>query len=127
MAIPVTCPSCKFEGDAPDETAGQTVLCPDCRCNIPVPGGKPSRVSERPPSNRPAPEWPSRRPAIDDIDDDDDRKSDSNAPPNYSQQVSAAGWLVFVLLLVLVCPFICWIGLFIKEDVRKCSDCGARL
>lgn len=142
MAIPVTCPSCKFEGDAPEETAGKTVLCPDCKASIPVPGGQTSRVSERP---RPVSERPSRRPPpLDDLDDDDDRPSrrpsrrrggygsvchvcGSDAPPVITQQVSAAGWIVFVLLLIFVCPLICWIGLFIKEDVKKCSDCGARL
>ena len=140
MAIPVTCPSCKFEGEAPDETAGQTVLCPDCKCNIPVPGGRTTRVSERP---RPPSERPSRRPQIDDIDDEDDRPSrrpsrrsgvgsvcrfcGSDAPPHFSSQISAAGWITFVLLLVLGCwPFFI-IGLFIKEDVRKCSECGAKL
>src|SRR5262245_830411 len=148
MAIPVNCPSCRFEGDAPDETAGQTVLCPDCKGTIPVPGGRMTRVSERPPpvSERPRPmsERPSRPPPLDNLDDDDDRPHrrpsrrrgglgsvcsccGSDAPPIYTQQVSAAGWIVFALLLVFVCPLICWIGLFIKEDVKKCSECGARL
>jgi hypothetical protein len=143
MAIPVTCPSCKFEGDAPDETAGQTVLCPDCRCNIPVPGGQQTRVSEWPSPTRPPSERPSRRPAIDDIDDDDDRPSrrpsrrrgglgsvcpycGSDAPPIFTSQISSGGWVVLVVMLLLCWPLF-WIGLLMKEDVKKCSDCGAKL
>ena len=114
MAIPVTCPSCKFEGEAPDETAGQTVLCPDCKCNIPVPGGRTTRVSER---QRPPSERPSRRPQFDDIDDEDDRPSrrpsrrrrglgsichacGSDASPIFSSQISAAGWIIFAIFSI---------------------------
>jgi hypothetical protein len=143
MAIPVTCPSCRFEGEAPEETAGQTVLCPECKSNIPVPASRTSRSSDRI-RNRPS-DRPSRRPDDDDDDDDlDDRPSrrrsnrrrgglgsvcqycGSDAPPIYSSQISAAGWIVLVLMLVFCWPLF-WIGLLIKEDVKKCSECGARL
>jgi hypothetical protein len=144
MAIPVTCPSCSFEGDAPDEMAGQFVLCPDCRSNIPVEDPRRNRVSERPSSERRL-ERPSRRPFVDDDEDDDDRPNGrrsrlrpsrlgsvcpycgSDSPPHIRNQISAAGWITFVLLLVLGCwPFFI-IGLFIKEDVRHCADCGRKL
>ncbi len=140
MAIPVTCPSCRFEGEAPDETVGQTVLCPECRSNIPVPDPKANRVRQRPPSDR-----PSHRPRDDDDDDyDDDRPSrrrggrrggmgsvcrfcGSDAPPYVSSQISAAGWIMFAILFLVGCwPFFI-IGLFMKEDIRKCSECGAKL
>jgi hypothetical protein len=141
MAIPVNCPSCKFEGDAPDETAGQTVLCPDCKGTIPVPAGQTTRVSERtrPPSERPI----RPPPPLDDHDNDDDRPSrrrsrrrssfgsechvcGSDAPPIYTSQISAGGWIVMVVMLVFCWPLF-WIGLLMKEDVKKCSECGARL
>ena len=36
------------EGEAPDETMGQTVLCPECRFNIPVPDPRANKVSPGP-------------------------------------------------------------------------------
>src|SRR5258708_36745560 len=142
MAIPVTCPSCRFEGEAPDDTAGQTVLCPECRFNIPVPASRTSRTTERP-RDRPS-DRPTRRPPDDDDDDDDDRRSrrrssrrrsgtgsvchfcGSDAPPIYSSPISAAGWIVMVVVLFF-CPLFFWSGWLIKENIKKCSDCGARL
>lgn len=74
-------------------------------------------------------------------DDRDDRRDDrrprrrdgfrcpycgSTARPIVRQQVSTAGWVVFALLFLCTIIF-CFIGLFIKEDVRTCPDCGARL
>lgn len=43
-------------------------------------------------------------------------------PPFVVQKVSGAGWVVFVLLILLCVP-LCWIGLLIKEDHRVCSSC----
>jgi LITAF-like zinc ribbon domain len=145
MAIPVTCPSCKFEGEAPDETVGQTVLCPDCKCNIPVPSATTERVPDRGQREPPLSERPSRRPRLEDIDDDEDdrpnrrpnrrrsgfgatcRYCGSDAPPRVSSQISVAGWIVFAVLLLSGCwPFFL-LGLLIKEDVNYCSDCGARV
>jgi hypothetical protein len=47
--------------------------------------------------------------------------------PIVKSQVSTAGWIMFILLLVLLCWPLCWIGLFIKEDYRVCSACGIKL
>jgi hypothetical protein len=47
-------------------------------------------------------------------------------PPYTQSRVSTAGWVVFTLLLVFTIIF-CWIGLFIKEDYRVCSQCGMKL
>jgi hypothetical protein len=50
----------------------------------------------------------------------------STARPLVRRQVSAAGWIVFALLLFFTIIF-CFIGLFIQEDVYTCRDCGARV
>ena len=105
-----------------------------------------TRVSDRPPpvSERPPPvsERPRRPPPLDDLDDDDrpNRRPSrrrgsfgsechscgSDAPPIYTSQISAGGWIVMVVMLVFCWPLF-WIGLLMKEDVKKCSECGARL
>ena len=46
--------------------------------------------------------------------------------PVMRQKISAAGWIVFIILLVTCLP-LCIIGLFIKEDYRVCSSCGLTL
>ena len=46
--------------------------------------------------------------------------------PRIERKVSTAGWVVFTLLLLFTIIF-CWIGLFIKEDYRVCSQCGMKL
>lgn len=50
----------------------------------------------------------------------------SRRRPYISRQVSGAGWAVFVILLIFTI-ILCFIGLFIQEDVYHCSDCGARV
>jgi LITAF-like zinc ribbon domain len=46
--------------------------------------------------------------------------------PRIERKVSTAGWVVFTFLLLCTIIF-CWIGLFIKEDYRVCSQCGMKL
>ncbi|MFL5342194.1 MAG: LITAF-like zinc ribbon domain-containing protein [Gemmataceae bacterium] len=145
MAIPVNCPSCGFEGEASETTVGQTVLCPDCRYNIPVPdlNSKPTSSHFR---EQPPPERKNRRPEIDvrEEDDYDDRpvrrrnrrsslryastckECGSDAPPIHRSQISVAGWIVFVVMLLLCWP-LCFIGLFIKDEYSVCGECGARI
>jgi hypothetical protein len=50
----------------------------------------------------------------------------STERPFVRQQVSGAGWAVFVILLIFTI-ILCFIGLFIKEDVWYCRDCGRRV
>jgi LITAF-like zinc ribbon domain len=50
----------------------------------------------------------------------------SSYPPEVKRRISTAGWVTFVVLLVLCFP-LCLIGLFIKEDYRVCSSCGIKL
>lgn len=47
-------------------------------------------------------------------------------PPVLMQKISSAGWIVFVIMLVMCVP-LCWIGLLIKEDYRVCATCGLYL
>ena len=50
----------------------------------------------------------------------------SSSLPAMRQRISAAGWIVFAVLL-LTCLPLCIIGVFIKEDYRVCSSCGLTL
>jgi hypothetical protein len=50
----------------------------------------------------------------------------THRPPEVNSKISAAGWVIFVVLLICCFPA-CFIGLFIKEDYRVCSQCGIRL
>jgi DNA-directed RNA polymerase subunit M/transcription elongation factor TFIIS len=46
--------------------------------------------------------------------------------PLVCKQISTAGWVVFVILL-LACFPLCVIGLLITESYKVCSACGIRL
>ena len=49
--------------------------------------------------------------------------------PYVGEQVSSTGWIVFVVLLFL-CIFLAWIPFVtdsLKEEVRKCGNCGTKL
>jgi hypothetical protein len=76
---------------------------------------------------------PSRRREVD--DEDDDRPSRrgfrcpycrSTARPYVSSQISPAGWVVFVVMILFCFPLF-FIGLLMTEEYRTCSDCGMRL
>ena len=47
----------------------------------------------------------------------------AKAPPFVRSKVSAAGWVFFVVVLILFFP-LCWIGLFIRDDYYVCARCG---
>ncbi|HEX8287462.1 MAG TPA: LITAF-like zinc ribbon domain-containing protein [Pyrinomonadaceae bacterium] len=46
--------------------------------------------------------------------------------PIIERRVSTAGWIVFSVLLIFTLFFF-WIGLLIKEDVRVCPVCRAKV
>ncbi len=50
----------------------------------------------------------------------------SNYPPIAEKRISTEGWIVFAALLVFCLPLF-WIGLLMKEDLRICPVCRARL
>jgi hypothetical protein len=49
----------------------------------------------------------------------------SKQPPISGSKVTATGWVLFVVLL-LVCFPLFWIGLLIKDEYYDCSQCGRR-
>ena len=50
----------------------------------------------------------------------------THAPPIIERKVSTAGWIVFSVLLVFTWVFF-WIGLLMKENVRICPVCQAKV
>jgi hypothetical protein len=50
----------------------------------------------------------------------------SQNAPQFVRKISAAGWIVFAVLLVMFFPLF-WIGLLIKEDVRVCPICTLKV
>lgn len=48
--------------------------------------------------------------------------------PRIIKKVSAVGWVLFVVLLLFCCTApLCWIGFFVTEEERVCSECGCSL
>src|SRR5262249_16614044 len=89
------------------------------------------------PSRRRADDYDDDRPSRrrrDDYDDDEDRISlrrggfrcpycRSTERPYVSSQISPAGWVVFVIMILFCLP-LCFIGLLMTEETRTCADCG---
>lgn len=46
--------------------------------------------------------------------------------PRVVRKISSTGWVVFAVLLAVFFPLF-WIGLLIKEDVKICPVCNARI
>lgn len=46
--------------------------------------------------------------------------------PHITKKISAAGWVVFAVLMVFFFPLF-WIGLLIKEEIRVCPVCNVRI
>jgi uncharacterized paraquat-inducible protein A len=148
MPIRVVCPSCGASANAPDSAAGKRVRCPKCQAVMSVPADESAeadadevepaapRVME---SSRSRPSSESRRRDPTDEDEGDQRSSvrrrrrircpfcDSEAPPREAQEVSQAGLIVMVVL-ILTCLPLFWIPLIsMKETKLYCSDCGSKL
>lgn len=47
-------------------------------------------------------------------------------PPVWRSEVSQLGWVIFAILLVTTCVF-CFVGLFVRNRYRVCSQCRVRL
>jgi hypothetical protein len=50
----------------------------------------------------------------------------STYPPVAEKRISAQGWIVFIALLAFCLPLF-WIGLLMKEELRVCPVCRARV
>lgn len=46
--------------------------------------------------------------------------------PHVERKISPAGWIVFVVLLLVFFPLF-WVGFLIKEDVRVCPVCNLKV
>lgn len=51
----------------------------------------------------------------------------SNAGYYTTSRITAAGWIVFFVLFLLLCWPLCWIGFFMKEHHQSCKACGMKL
>ncbi len=49
-----------------------------------------------------------------------------HSPPYRKSQVSTAGWVTLIALLITCLPLF-WVGLLMKEDVHVCRSCGIKL
>lgn len=48
-------------------------------------------------------------------------------PPYIIKKTSAAGWVMFVLLLIVFFPA-CWVGVvYFKDSYAACAQCGIRM
>lgn len=45
--------------------------------------------------------------------------------PIVRRRVSAAGW-IFILITLLICFPIFWVGFFMREEQRSCAACGIK-
>lgn len=126
MSITVVCPECSARLKAPDHLAGKTVSCSQCRAvlSIPLPELEELTPVRLPPSVRQESHEEEDRPRK--------RKQfvcpfcQSEGPPETVSKVSTAGWVIFCVLLVCCFP-LCFIGILIKEETRKCRTCGSKL
>ncbi|QUW03037.1 LITAF-like zinc ribbon domain-containing protein [Chloracidobacterium validum] len=50
----------------------------------------------------------------------------TNSPPHMRSRVAPGGWITMAILLLLCWPLF-WIGLLVREDYLRCSNCGKRL
>ncbi len=153
MAIQLSCPSCRRTMRLPDSAAGRSITCPHCRTAMdvqaagaepiytPVPVDEritrnsqvPAAVVPLPPPpepfdfDTPEPSRPVRRRNHDGYTGFICPYCGSSAPPRTHRKISTAGWVMFILLLLVICLPLCWIGLLITEEYRLCADCGMKL
>ena len=132
--VRVTCPTCSAELEIDEKHVGQEVECGSCQqvfVSAPPEGKKKPYRMRRSDHDEDDDRRPRRRSRRD--DDDDDRPVGFRCPfcrtgrrPAVRNKISTTGWVVFVVLL-LTCLPLCFIGLFITEPHRVCSDCGIAL
>jgi uncharacterized Zn finger protein len=125
MTHQIPCPSCRDQLQVPDDLLGQRARCPSCGEVFTT------ALTEEPPAPRPAADAgvtaTATAPAPARL-----RGGfrcphcGSQEPPRVVKQISTAGWVVFVVLLLTCFPLF-WIGLLITEEQHRCHDCGARL
>jgi hypothetical protein len=142
MAIVFECAGCGAELEMGDSYAGDFINCPDCgqRTYVPRSAARCDGCGRKREEEVPCEDCDAlfcsrkclrrhekkkhrrgRRPSGRVCD-----WCDSDEPPVYRRQISVAGWVTFAVLVLLCWP-LCFLGLFITEDVAHCNDCGRRL
>jgi len=131
--VRISCEHCQAALNAPDSAVGKAVKCPKCGRSFSVPTiavleeADESLIRRSSGGNR----------NDEDFEEDLPRRSfrrgrfecpfcHTDAPPVMRQVISTGGWVVMIVL-IFVCLPLFWIGFLIKEDVRYCSECGAKL
>jgi hypothetical protein len=104
MAIFVECPVCARTLQAPNDAAGQGCRCPPCQTPVAIPPGAPARQRGR---RFHCP------------------YCDSTELPIETRRITAAGWTIFAIYLLVFAPLF-WIGLLITEPETRCRDCRRR-
>jgi LITAF-like zinc ribbon domain len=125
--IEFPCPNCRTNLSMPDAAAGKDTECMTCgrKTAVPWPPGREPLTSEQ---ERPSRRGGRRRP----VDDYDHRRGfrcphcRSTSRPLLRNQMSETGLILLICLLVAFFPLF-WIGFLMREDVKYCADCGAKL
>src|SRR5262245_45261761 len=126
MPITFQCPSCTKAFTAPDDAAGQHYACPSCNYTLTVPSAGPPPLKPAEPPD----DW-------DEGDEPRERKRyksgsfkcpycGSTYPPRVINQMSQAG-LILMIVLIFVCLRLFLLGLWMRGDIRICSDCGIKI
>ena len=135
--ISAPCPGCERVIQVQPNEVALTFECARCGTKfVPSGGRSPSRALAPVEKARLVDDRPRRRRERDDDDEDDYGRPrrrrrgsfhcpycDTDRAPIVRKKISTAGWVLFVVLLILCFP-LCIIGLFITEDYRECSECG---
>jgi ribosomal protein S27E len=151
----LACPHCGHQKKAPARFAGQEAQCPKCDKFFVAPSLErsaeraPAPVAAPTPESAPMPmvEYRRSREVAEEDDDydrprrrrrrvrsrDDDRIGfrcpfcNTSELPLWREKISTAGWITFVLLLLVFCWPLCWIGLLMKDRRSVCARCGIEL
>ena len=149
MSLLIACPECQQSLQLPEELVGSSVQCPGCKqiftATAPAEAASSQRASRAVPELKTWKEYDAPRKSerrFSRRDDGDDADADlvdepiggrfrcpfcgSRAIPVRRAQISAAGWVVFVVMLLFCLPLF-WLGLLITEEYRVCHDCGSRI
>jgi transcription elongation factor Elf1 len=126
VAIKVKCPGCGGVLNVKDEMAGKRGKCPKCGQVIEIPVAEAAAepvalVGEDAPQPEAVPAGVGggfKCPFC-----------GHQGPPTVKKKINAAGWVLFVVLLLFCIP-LCWLpfvlGAF-KDEERKCVSCGTKL
>ncbi len=123
-----SCPSCGGTVKNDGSLAGQAVACPFCTASFvmpaftPAPAGAPPAPSATPLATAsPAMGWTAMQGHGMECP-----HCRSRMVPTVRSQMSGAGLAVLIVLAITCLPLF-WIGFFITEEIRECSNCRMRV